>query len=245
MDTDCTIGDRSYRIALPSGDGPHPAILYLHGYRGSAAGVMNNAAYKDMANAMGVALIAPKSGGEDWLIRNAPRKGFDNDELELSYFDALMDDVTTRHGIDPARVLVTGFSAGGMMVWTLACHRGERFAGFLPVAGTFWDPLPEACPNPPVDLIHIHGTADQVVPPQGRPIADTKQGDVFSALSLFQAAGGYEPTDEGIGAPKDFTCKGALAPEGSRLYLCLHEGGHSISADWLRFGFETLVDSTP
>ena len=40
-DTDCAVGDRTYRIALPEGhDGAAPvgALVWAHGYRGTAAG---------------------------------------------------------------------------------------------------------------------------------------------------------------------------------------------------------------
>ena len=57
-----------------------------------------------------------------------------------------------------------------MMVWHLACYRGASFAGFAPMSGTFWEPVPETCPTGPVNLIHYHGTKDPVVPLTGRQI---------------------------------------------------------------------------
>ncbi len=241
-DTDCALGERTYRIALPPGEGPFGAIVFMHGYRGTAAGEMANAAIRALVDELGVALIAPQSGDLDWLIRNAPRKGLQDDSRELAYFDALLDDVTRRYPIDPRRILAAGFSAGGMMTWTLACHRAERFAGFLPISGTFWAPIPAACPNPPVNLIQIHGTADTVVPLAGRAIADTRQGDVRDALALFAAAGGYHPVaDTGLTPPGGLACEAQENDDGKRLALCLHAGGHTIAADWLRFGYEALV----
>lgn len=241
-DSDCVLGERTYRIALPEvADAPHGAIVFAHGYRGSAAGTMASDSLRQMAQALGVALVAPKSGGEDWLIRNAPRKGFADDRRELAYFDALIDDITARHPIDPEQILMTGFSAGGMMTWTLACHRADRFAAFLPIAGTFWEEMPERCPNPPIDLVHINGTSDTIVPLTGRPIADTHQGNVYEALAMFKEAGGHtEPLTLDTDALL-LECAGEETEAGEALVLCLHDGGHIVDADWIAWAYQNLV----
>ena len=60
-DTDCQIGARHYRIAMPEGhDGVTQvgAIVFAHGYRGSARGVMRNMNMRKMVSEMGLALIA-------------------------------------------------------------------------------------------------------------------------------------------------------------------------------------------
>ncbi|MEO1102782.1 MAG: polyhydroxybutyrate depolymerase [Pseudomonadota bacterium] len=214
--------------------------MFAHGYRGSAAGTMGNAALRDMASDLGVALIAPKSGGEDWLIRNAPEKAFADDLGELGYFDALLDDALARFPIDAERILMSGFSAGGMVTWTLACHRGERFAAFLPIAGTFWAPIPEACASELVSLVHINGTADTIVPLEGRPIADAQQGNVRDAIALFATAAEYRPT-EGMRAPPDLICDSRATLVGTPLALCLHDGGHEFRAPWVAHFYRTLV----
>ena len=74
-DTDCVIGGRSYRIAFPGGhDGTTPigAIVFSHGYRGTANGVMGNKALTALADDLGVALIATPAGGPDSNIPGAP-----------------------------------------------------------------------------------------------------------------------------------------------------------------------------
>ena len=37
-----------------------------------------------------------------------------------------------------------------------------------PVAGAYWEPLPETCPSGPMSLRHVHGLADPTVPMKGR-----------------------------------------------------------------------------
>ena len=66
------------------------AIVYMHGYRGSARNVMKNRSMGKAVSDMGLALIAPKSAYEDWAIPGAPQA---KEPVELEYFDALVKDV--------------------------------------------------------------------------------------------------------------------------------------------------------
>ena len=237
--TDCVVGDRTYRIAVPDGAGPFGAILYLHGYQGSAAAVMGASELRAVADTLGVALIAPKSADAGWLIRNAPRRALADSAIELDGIDAMLADAAERSDIDPGRVLVAGFSGGGMMTWTLACRRADRFIGFVPIAGTFWAPLPRDCDGAPANILHVHGTADAVVPLAGRPIADTRQGDVHETLAMFREALGAGPPMP-VDGPDGLDCEGSLTERGGRLLLCLHGGGHDVRASWIAWAWHAF-----
>ncbi|MDJ0945368.1 MAG: hypothetical protein QNJ30_18010 [Kiloniellales bacterium] len=229
-DSDCRLGERTYRIRMPAGhDGSSPvgAIMYMHGYRGTAAAIMRNKALGKAVSKLGLALVAPKSLGDDWSIPNAPREYTD----DFAFFDRLLEEITARFAIDPRRIMATGFSAGGMMVWNLACQRGGSFAGFAPIAGTFWAPIPQSCPSPPVHLLHTHGTDDKIVPLRGRPIQKTHQGDVYRALSLFGEAGDFGAAE--AYEVLDLKCERRMNPEGRALELCLHPGGHSLKSEYV------------
>ncbi|MEM6665711.1 MAG: prolyl oligopeptidase family serine peptidase [Pseudomonadota bacterium] len=241
-DTDCIIGERTYRIRMPEGhDGARPvgAVLYAHGYKGSAAGAMRNQALGKTLSDMGLAFIAAKSAGDDWSLPGTPSNLKSDVRVELDYFDALLADVTTRFAVDPERIMMTGFSAGGMMVWTLACERPDRFLGFAPIAGTFWAPVPDTCRGPVADIIHIHGDADRIVPLAGRPIGKAHQGDVPTALAMYARFGAFG--DEGpLAAPGDQTCTERRNPDGKRLAFCQFPGGHSFRTGDLRFAWDWL-----
>jgi len=242
--TDCLIelggAERSYRIHLPPGGAEGKgAIVYHHGYRGSAAGAMKNAALTGLADALDVALIAAKSDGDDWQIPGVPSHPQADVTAPLAYSDAVVADAAARFGIDTGRLVATGFSAGGMMVWTLACHRGGAYyAGFVPIAGTFWAPVPESCSGQPANLIHIHGDADRIVPLAGRPIGPSRQGDVGQALAMYRAHGGFgAPVSERRGALRCETSENAA---GTLLDFCLFEGGHSFRTEHLRMAWDRL-----
>jgi polyhydroxybutyrate depolymerase len=243
-DTDCVLGDRTYRIALPEGhvgDRPLPAIVFAHGFRGSAQGVMRNGSLRRMVSDLGAALIAVKSKGDLWIIPNAPRHMDSDGAEEFAYFDSVLEDAARRFPIDRARVMVSGFSTGGMMVWNLACARSDRFAGFAPIAGTFWLKPPETCAGPVANVIHIHGDADKTVPLKGRPIGSTKQGEVSQALEMYGEYGGFGPMT--YANRGDLRCEERRNPAGDLLDFCLFSGGHSFRTEFVRFAWQRLEEA--
>lgn len=238
-DSDCSVGLRHYRVALPEtydGSTAVPALLFAHGYRGSAVGVMRNGSLRRLASDLGAALIAVDSEGVGWNLPNGPRTPDSDGSAEYDYFDAVLDDVTKRFSIDQSRIVATGFSAGGMMVWNLACARPERYAGFVPVAGTFWKEPPLTCNAPVASIIHIHGDQDRTVPLLGRAIGPTRQGEVPAALEMYGDFGGFGPAHTvGYGG---LECSERTNSSGSQLSFCLFSGGHSFRTEHLRHAWE-------
>jgi polyhydroxybutyrate depolymerase len=243
-DTNCMVGDRHYRIAMPEGhDGVTPvgALVWSHGYRGSAAGVMRNGSLRRMVSDAGLALIAAQGVNGTWDLPYGPRT-FDSDgALEFAYFDAVIADATARFAINPERIIASGFSAGGMMVWNLACSHPEDFAGFIPISGTFWLRPPETCAEPISSIVHIHGDADRTVPLTGRVIAETKQGEVAEALALYEDFGGFDPMPDSTAG--DLRCQNLRNAGGDILEFCLFAGGHSFRTEYLKYGIDRLKDT--
>ncbi|MDG1169762.1 MAG: PHB depolymerase family esterase [Sulfitobacter sp.] len=243
-DTDCPLGTRIYRIAMPEGhDGttPVPALIWSHGYKGSAAGVMRNLSLRHMLSDAGFALIAAHGVDGSWNLPNGPRTPDSTGAEEFAYFDALIADATARHSIDPARIIAAGFSAGGMMVWNLACSHPDKFAGFIPISGTFWRAPPDSCTAPASSIVHIHGTQDKTVPLTGRAIGNTKQGDVEQALTMYETFGGFgAPTAVTFGP---LTCRHRRNPQGAILEYCLFDGGHTLRTEYIRHAITRLLDT--
>lgn len=240
-DTDCKIGDRHYRIYMPAGhDGAQKigAIVFTHGYKGTAKGAMNNSNLTGLADELGVALIATKSAKNDWSIPGAPSSETDPNVDELAYYDAMRADVAAKFPIDDTQLMLTGFSAGAMMVWNLACHRSEDYAGFVPMSGTFWQPEPLTCDTPAASVIHIHGTADKIVPLEGRKVLDTHQGSVSGVLAMYSAYGDFADT----GATKlgGLACETKANATGDILDFCTFDGGHSFKAEYLKSAWTHL-----
>ena len=243
VDTDCALSvpesgnERVYRI--DAREGLTGAFVFAHGYRGSAAGVMRNRSLRNAVAKEGFALVAPEAL-ETWSLPNGPRaQRFD----EAPYFDALVADLVAKHGIDPGRIVMSGFSAGGMVTWNLACTRPDLFAGFVPISGTYWRGPPDTCPGGVPNIVHIHGTSDGTVPLDGRPIGSTVQGKVSEALAHMQVKGGYTGDERRtIGR---LECSARRNADGRLLELCLHPGGHSMPSEFAAAGLAELKRLTP
>lgn len=240
-DSDCVVGERTYRYVLPDthdGAAPVGAIVFAHGYKGSAAGLMRNKSLRRMISEMGLAFIALKSKGPGWDLPNGPRDMASTGASEFAYVEAVLQDVANRAPIDRDRLMATGFSAGGMITWNLACYRPDLFAGFAPVAGTFWLEAPSDCAVPAESLVHIHGDSDRTVPLGGRQIGPTRQGDVGEALTMYGRLGAFSPV-----APSQterLDCANSANAAGEILEFCLFEGGHSFRSEFVRYAWDRL-----
>lgn len=239
----CTVGERYYRVhipKIPTGDRKIGALVFAHGFRGSDAGTMKNQKLVALADELSIALIAIKSKGVDWAIPFAPRDFETDGHEEEAYFEAVLNDAARRFPIDRDRVVMAGFSSGGMVTWHMACHRPDLFTGFIPMSGTFWLNAPANCEQPVRGLVHIHGAADTVVPLSGRKIRNSHQGNVQDALALLTSHGSF-------GAKKDIAqgnlkCEERLNKARTPLLFCTFQGGHSFSIKHLRFAWRRLTE---
>ncbi|MEP6019762.1 MAG: polyhydroxybutyrate depolymerase [Paracoccaceae bacterium] len=238
-DTDCELGNRHYRISSVE-NAPNGAIVFAHGYRGSAAGMMRNMNLRNMVDEMGLAFITVKSLRDDWAIPNAPSDLNSDGESEFAYFEDVLKDVEKRFGLDRSQVMMTGFSAGGMMVWELACNRPNLFAGFAPIAGTFWKGPPQTCVAP-ANIVHIHGTSDRTVPLTGRRIGRTKQGSVPDTLEMYRDFGSFADVERV--AVQSMECQREANADGRVLEFCTHPGGHSFSRSYLKYAWTRLENA--
>lgn len=141
-----------------------------------------------------------------------------------------------RHGLVWIRLLLSGFSRGGSMVWDVACLTPGFARAYAPAAGGFWLPMAHDCAGP-VDLLHTHGFADKVVPLEGRSIenADTGQvfiqADVWEGLQLWRRKNACRPNAEDHQVT-DGQWRKRWACEAGSLELVLHSGGHGLPKGW-------------
>jgi polyhydroxybutyrate depolymerase len=240
-DTDCIISSGTYRIVLPEGtNGPIGAIVFAHGYRGTAAGAMRNGGLIRMATDRGMAFIALDALGGDWALPNAPGHAVEERD-EMAYLDDVITDAA-QFGIDPQRTVITGFSAGGMFVWNAICDRGDAYGGYIPYSGTFWQGPPTTCAAGTPNIVHVHGDADTTVPLEGRKIADTRQGSVPQTLAMYRADKGF--SDASPLSVADMACERSMTSAGKHLDFCLFSGEHSFTAARLGAAYDLMMGPT-
>ncbi len=224
----CAVFDGFYLARPPpawDGKAPLAAMIFFHGHRGSAEDTLADPLLAPWAARNGILLVAAHGKENTWSHPGSPSKFRD----ELAYVRSLLADVRQRYPVDEKRLVAAGFSAGGSVVWSLACQLDFRFAAYLPFAGGFWDPLPERCAAGAGNVFHVHGTSDTTVPLAGRWIRNTwKQGDIHAGFKRFIAANACAapPRSE---QKSDLACTHyAGCGSGKALSLCLHPEGHSI-----------------
>lgn len=247
----CIVAEGRYWLILPQ---PRPgddgqngsksgAIMFFHGWQGSAEETLADAGLVALATRLGVALIAPDGAGKTWSYPGSPGRHRD----EFAFVAQVLDDVSSRFPVDPARIMASGFSQGGSMVWYLACRMPDRFRAFAPVAGAFWEPLPASCAAPRPPLIHMHGTADMTVPLAGRALRNGfRQGDVFKSLAILAPTAPTVAVGDVPTQPSGLSCRSLAGPGEAPLELCLHEGGHWIDPTWIeRAWLRTMRSERP
>jgi phospholipase/carboxylesterase len=87
--------------------------------------------------------------------------------------DAFLDAELARHGLEPARLALVGFSQGTMMSLHVAPRREQAIAGVVGFSGALVgadDLVDQIKSRPPVLL--IHGDADEIVPFQAMASAE-------------------------------------------------------------------------
>jgi poly(hydroxyalkanoate) depolymerase family esterase len=113
-------------------------VVVLHGCTQSAAGYDLGTGWSTLADRFGFALLLPEQQRSN--NPNGCFNWFQAGDIERGHGEAysirqMVDKVVSDHGINPARVFVTGLSAGGAMTSVMLATYPDVFAGGAIVAG--------------------------------------------------------------------------------------------------------------
>jgi predicted esterase len=141
--------------------GPFPLIVFLHGY---------GERRRDLIFSVGVPQYIAHHFGEHTengpfefvsLFPIDPKGQWQTDTPEVEDAMNVLEHVIKRHNIDPARVYLTGISAGGSGVWHLAEAHPDRWAAVAPVC-SFIQPDVQKVRHIPAWI--FHGAKDIAAP---------------------------------------------------------------------------------
>ncbi len=106
---------------------PHPLVVYLHGY----SPLLNIINWSDLSPDL---VDAAEQGG---FMVVAPFARGNTDFQGIGEQDVMrvIREMQRRYRVDAERIVLAGYSMGGMGAWTLAAHYPHRFAGALIVSG--------------------------------------------------------------------------------------------------------------
>ena len=164
-----------HTIYEPAGAGPHPAILTLHGRGANAFDLLGLAPYLCGGKFMMICPqgtletpIGPDAVGYAWYPMSMG--GPPDLQAMLSVREKLetfLDECLKQYPIDVKKLVILGFSQGGVMAYTLALSKPERFAAlaalssWLPVEAFQQVPALETIQSLPT-LVH-HGSQDPMI----------------------------------------------------------------------------------
>ena len=177
-------------LRLPSGAGPHPIVVFIHG------GFWRAAYNLDHAGHMCAALT--RAGAATWSIEyrriGDAGGGWPGTLDDVLHGAEHIAKLAPRYGLDLGRLVAAGHSAGGHLVLWLAAQRALDLRGVVPLAAVsdlrrawalqlsngvvkqFLGGSPDQVPQryastSPIELLPIsvpqrmvHGTADNIVP---------------------------------------------------------------------------------
>ncbi len=181
----------------PSGSGQSgslPVVLVLHGAFSTGRQMDRWAAWSILAEREGFGVVFPEGIGlfghlQHWnaghCCGRAAQKGWD----DIAFLDAVIDYLRTRPDVDAERIMMVGFSNGGMMVHRYAAQRTGRLAAAAVVSGALnslespqSQPWMLSEPATQVPMLIMHGTADVAVPVEGGLPLDGRNARYYASL---------------------------------------------------------------
>jgi len=247
VEKDCKTKSGSYRYVTPEGwNGIDPigAVVYLHGRYEDAASLFEYGDMVQLANDLGAAVITPNSLSARWSVPGS-LSGHGRDDL--AFVAQALEAAEKRFTLDKSKILLAGFSHGASLVWHIACSGDSRYAGFLAVGGSFWQPVPTNCTKTNVPFFHYHGATDPRYPLDGRMV---NSAGVQAGLETSFAALGQGAQCSPMVLPEVklgqlmcnlSLCKGRAGY--SSMQLCVHSGGHVISKSWIKSVWRSVFAS--
>ena len=161
---------------VPAGDGPFPTILTLHGWGANAHDLLGLAPLLHRGEALvlspqgSVAFeIAPGMAGYGWfpLTGGAPPSPgeFQQGRDELLAF---LDEAEKRYPVDRRKIVVMGFSQGGVMAYDLVLRDPDRFCGLVALSSWYPDIVASQVDKQPghenFPVMVLHGSEDPMIP---------------------------------------------------------------------------------
>ncbi len=99
-----------------------------------------------------ILVVYPNAIDKSWNVAGAD---------DIGFLLMLIDTIANRYAVDRNRIYSTGFYQGGFISHNLAAAHADKIAAIAPVSGLLSNQ--NIKPSRPVPVLHIHGSADDMV----------------------------------------------------------------------------------
>ena len=198
--------DRPYNTIVPSSYNaatPAPLVILLHGY--GAFGDLQEAYFQlqPQAELRGFLYVHPDGSinRENKHFWNATDACCDNTQSvdDSGYLTYIIDQVSAAYNVDPKRIFLVGHSNGGFMSYRMACDHADRIAAIVSLAGATWLDTTECAPSEPVNVLQLHGTADQTIKYNGGRTLFAKYPSAETTVATWSEYNGCTTATESLG----------------------------------------------
>lgn len=163
--------DRPFVVQVPASyDAARrvPLVVGLHGWGSDGARVAGQLGLTAATERRGWLLALPEgtldSEGRRYWNASSACCNVDGTRVDdVGHLSHVIDTVSERYAVDPARVYVVGVSNGGFMAHRLACERADLVSAVVAVAGTTATGPLGCAPSSGVSVLQVHGTSDDVI----------------------------------------------------------------------------------
>ncbi len=173
--------------APAAGAPPRPVLIALHGRREPDAAHRSSPQLDALARKEGFVAVYPSALQGQW--NHAGRTGSlskagSEPADDIGFMGRLIDWLVAEKIADPARVHVSGTSAGGFMTYSILCLLSDKIAAAAPFLASMTEAQMTPCkPVRVVPMMVIAGTDDRVVPYDGQL---TKSGRLTSVPETLE-----------------------------------------------------------
>ncbi len=165
-----------YTAHVPPGDGPFPTVIALHGWGASAHDLIGLAPILHGGEALVLCPQGPVAfeiqrgmyGFGWWPIAQSREIDPADFERARKILRQFLDEALARYPVDRRKLVVLGFSQGGVMAYDLVLSDPARFAGLVALSAWLPEPVDAAAPRQEelqnFPALVIHGSEDPMIP---------------------------------------------------------------------------------
>lgn len=181
--------NRVTNVYRPLTAGPDAPLVVLLTGKSSTGAEMRKLQMDTVADENGFMTAYPEPlsklwNAGDYCCRTASMPFVD----DVKFLSDMVAQLVVEDGVDPRRIYAVGYSAGSVLAYKWGCERQDVLAGIGPDAGAQLNP----CSNPAaLNLVAVHGTADQTFPLNGGTASNGKPlPSVDQSMSYFKTSAG-------------------------------------------------------